>query len=87
MAIAQSRITSQGQVSVPAAVRRKLGVGPGSILKWEEEGDKIVVRRSGKFSFEDIHRALYPNGPPRRRTLKELKEGIARYVQEKHGRR
>ncbi|MFO0216018.1 MAG: AbrB/MazE/SpoVT family DNA-binding domain-containing protein, partial [Burkholderiales bacterium] len=29
MAIAQSKITTQGQISIPAEVRKKLGVGPG----------------------------------------------------------
>jgi len=87
MPIAQSKITSQGQVSVPAAIRRKLGVGPGSVLEWEEEGDKIVVRRSGRFTSEDIRRAVFPEGPPKRRSLKELKEGIAEYVREKYARR
>jgi AbrB family looped-hinge helix DNA binding protein len=42
MAIAQSRLTAQGQISVPAAVRRKLGVGPASTLEWHEEGEKIA---------------------------------------------
>jgi AbrB family looped-hinge helix DNA binding protein len=55
MAIARSKVTAQGQISVPLDVRRKLGVGPGSILEWEEDGDKIVVRRAGRFNSEDIH--------------------------------
>src|SRR5690349_5426920 len=37
MALAYSKITAQGQISVPAEVRRKLGLGPGSVLEWEEE--------------------------------------------------
>jgi AbrB family looped-hinge helix DNA binding protein len=28
-----TRLTAQGQITVPAAVRRKLGVGPGSTLE------------------------------------------------------
>ena len=44
------------QISVPVDVRRKLGIGPGSVLEWEEEGNKIVVRRAGRFSSEDIQR-------------------------------
>jgi AbrB family looped-hinge helix DNA binding protein len=87
MALARSKLTAQGQISVPADVRRKLGIGPGSILEWDEEGDKIVVRRAGKYTFEDIHRRLFPDGPPRPRTLEELKEGIAQYMREKHARR
>jgi antitoxin PrlF len=86
MALAQSKITAQGQISVPAEIRRKLGVGPGSILEWDEEGGKIVVRRKGKYTFEDIHRVLFPDGPPKRRTLKELKKGIEDYIQEQHER-
>jgi antitoxin PrlF len=44
MAIARSKVTAQGQISVPAEVRRKLGVGPGSVLEWDEQGAEIVVR-------------------------------------------
>jgi antitoxin PrlF len=86
MALARSKLTAQGQISVPAEVRRRLGVGPGSVLEWDEEDGRIVVRRSGKFTSEDIHRALFPEGPPKRRTLKELKEGIRKYVREQHAR-
>ena len=87
MAIARSKVTSQGQISVPAEVRRKLGVGPGSVLEWDEDGGKIVVRRSGEYTFEDIHRALFPEGPPKRATLRELKEGIAQRMRERYARR
>ena len=42
MAIATSRVTAQGQISVPAAVRRKLGIGPGSVLEWNEDDAKTI---------------------------------------------
>jgi len=90
MALAQSKVTAQGQISVPAEIRRRLGIVPGSILEWDVESgegrDKIVVRRNGKYTFKDIHRALYPNGPPKRRSLAELKDGIRQYILEKRGR-
>ena len=41
----ESKITSKGQVSLPAAVRRKLNVAPGSRLEWVERDGEIVVRR------------------------------------------
>jgi AbrB family looped-hinge helix DNA binding protein len=87
MALAHSKMTAQGQISVPVDVRRKLGIGPGSILEWVEEGDEIVVRRAGRFTSEDIHRVLFPDGPPKRRTPAEMKEGIARHMKQKHARR
>lgn len=87
MALARSRLTAQGQISVPAEIRRKLGVGPGSVLEWHEEGEKIVVRRAGKYDWDDMHKALFPAGPPPRRSLAELKEGIREYMRKKHARR
>ncbi|HEY5090869.1 MAG TPA: AbrB/MazE/SpoVT family DNA-binding domain-containing protein [Polyangia bacterium] len=87
MALARSRLTAQGQISVPAEIRRRLGIGPGSILEWDQEGEKIVVRRAGRFSSEDIHRALFPNGPPPRQTIAEMKEGIREYMRRHHARR
>ena len=69
MALAHSKVTAQGQISVPIGIRRKLGIGPGSILEWDEDGDQIIVRRSGRFTSEDIHRALFPERAPKSRTL------------------
>ena len=86
MAIARSRITAQGQVSVPAEVRRKLGIGPGSLLEWEEDGDSVVVRRAGSFSSEDIHRALFGGRTPKARNVEELQEGIRRHVRKRYAR-
>jgi len=86
MPIARSKVTAQGQISVPADVRRKLGIGPGSVFEWEEAGDKMVVRRVGRFSFEDIHRALFGARTPEPHSLDELKEGIRRYVRKRYAR-
>jgi antitoxin PrlF len=87
MPIAHSKLTAQGQISVPAKVRKKLGVGPGGVLEWDEEEGKIVVRRAGRYTSEDLHQVLFPNGAPRPRRLEELKKGIGRYVRSRHARR
>ena len=84
--IAHSKITAQGQISVPAEVRRKLGLAPGSVLEWDEEGDKVVVRRAGRYSSEEIHRVLFSTAP-KPRTLKELKDGIRQHQLRRHARR
>lgn len=47
MALAHSKLTAQGQISVPAKVRQKLGIGPGSVPEWDDDGDRIVVRKAG----------------------------------------
>lgn len=85
--IAHSKLTAQGQVSVPASVRRRLGVGPGAILEWDEADGAIMVRRAGRYSSAEVHKALFPKRAPRPRTVKQFKEGIRRYVRRKHARR
>ena len=84
MAFAQSKLTAQGQISVPAEVRKKLGIGPGSILEWVESDDQVVVRRAGKHSSSDVHAALFASEKPQPRF--EVKEGIRKYMRRKHAR-
>jgi AbrB family looped-hinge helix DNA binding protein len=86
MVIAHSRLTARGQILVPAAIRRRLGVGPDSTLAWDEEGEKIVVRRVGRFTSADLHDALF-SSPPRRRSLGELKAGLKAHAKRRHARR
>ncbi len=55
----ESKVTSQGQVSVPAPVRQKLGLAPGSRIEWREKGEEVVVRKASKYSSRDIHKAVF----------------------------
>ena len=86
MALAHSKLTAQGQISVPAKVRQRLGVGPGSVLEWDDDGDKVVVRRAGRYTSEDIHRALFSK-TPKRQTVAQMKAGIRKYIKRRHARR
>ena len=85
--IAESRLTAQGQISVPAEVRRRLGIGPGSVIEWDAEGDQIVVRRAGRYTSSEVHEEVFPYGVPERRTDGELKAGIRAHVKKRHARR
>lgn len=80
MTTARSKVTAQERISVPANVRRRLGAGPGSVLEWIEDGDRIIVRRAGRFSSDDIHRAVFTSRSPQPRTIDQMKEGIRNYV-------
>jgi bifunctional DNA-binding transcriptional regulator/antitoxin component of YhaV-PrlF toxin-antitoxin module len=70
-------------VSVPAKVRQRLGVGPGSVLEWDEDGDRVIVRKAGRYSSEEIHRVLFSKTPGRR-TLEEMKRGIQQNIRKRH---
>ena len=84
MAIAQSKVTAQGQISVPAEVRKKLGVGPGSVLEWDEQNDQVVVRRAGRYTSQDVHSALFPD--PSEKKKPAVKDAIRKYMRKRHAR-
>lgn len=83
----QTKLTSEGQVSVPAAVRSFLHLMPGSVLVWSQDGDRIVVERATRHSTAEVHQALFkdqaPAGAPAM-SLTELKQGIRTRMQRRH---
>lgn len=81
-----SKLTAQSQISVPAEVRRKLGVGPGAVLAWETKGDEVTVRRVGKYTSQDVHAALFPGGAPHKASLAQLKTAVREHLRKKHAR-
>jgi antitoxin PrlF len=80
----QTKLTSQGQVSVPAAVRHFLALAPGSTLVWTKNNGQITVKRAVQNTTSDIHAVLFPTDEPVPKTLQELKQGIAQYIKKKH---
>ena len=86
MKLAKSRITAQGQISVPAEVRRRLELVPGSVLEWDVEDNQVIVRRAGKYTSEEIHKVLFPHGKPKRRSIAEMDEGIRKHIRKKYAR-
>ena len=84
----ETKLTSQGQVSVPAPVRNFLHLIPGSVLEWTQEGDRFVVQRAKRHSTQEVHQALFPEGPPPDdepvKTLAELKKGIREQVRRRY---
>ena len=84
MPSAPSRITAQGQISVPSQVRKKLGAGPGAVLEWDERNDEIVIRRAGRYSSTDIHAAICTDRAAEPKTIKALKAGIRQLIRKRH---
>lgn len=84
MPLAHSKLTSRGRTTVPAEVRKRLALAPGSVLVWSDKGDEIVVRRVSRYTSAEVHAALFPDGPPAAGA--NVKVGIAEYLQRRHAR-
>lgn len=87
MTLAHSKLTAQGQISVPSEIRKKLGVGPGSVLEWDEKGDEVIVRKAGRHTLADVHEVLFPGGSPKPKASASVKEGIRKHIRQKYARR
>ena len=85
MAIAQSKLSPQGQISIPAEIRKRLGLSPGSVLEWDDRNGEIIVRKAGRFTAVDVHEALFGSAGTRKPRA-DVKEGIRKYIRRRHAR-
>jgi len=79
----ESKITSKGQISVPAAVRKQLDLGPGARIEWIERNGEIVVRRASRYTSEEIHEAVFRKKKPVA-SVEDMDEGIKTRVKKKY---
>ena len=51
--MAQAKITAKGQVTIPLTVRRRLGIGPGDEIEFQEtNGGFLMTKRVPTSPFE-----------------------------------
>ena len=55
----KSRITERGQITIPKELRDRLGIRPGQVVDFAEEGGRLVVtRRAGDDPVEAVYGIL-----------------------------
>lgn len=79
----ESKITSKGQISVPAAVRRQLALEPGARIEWVEKDGEVVVRRASRFSSQEIHNAVFGQKPAAT-SVPDMDAGIRAHLKKKY---
>lgn len=58
MLVATSKVTSQGQISVPSEVRRDLGIRPGTELIWDRKENGEYVVRPKRLTLAELHQMV-----------------------------
>lgn len=48
MMIAQAKVTTKGQITLPVRVIRRLGIHPGDRITFEEKGDHVEIQPAAK---------------------------------------
>ncbi len=45
MSRGKSRVSSKGQITIPTAVRKRLGLRPGTVVEFEPREDGVLLRK------------------------------------------
>lgn len=71
MASSSCRVTSQNQISVPADVRRRFGIRPGTVLEWLDVDGELHVRPK-RLSLDEVRAEMRAMVRARRVSLEGL---------------
>ena len=77
-----STVTDKGQVTLPKAIRDRLGIGPGTRIDFEIQGDDTLKVRVFKRGSDGLFGLLQRPGEAAR-TLDDIDSGIATAVTER----
>jgi len=73
-------VTSKGQITIPAQVRRALGLKPGARIDFYETSDGEYVLRSKTGSIMEMRGCLTHAGPPI--TIEEMNQAVLDHAAE-----
>lgn len=71
----KSVVSEKGQITIPKAVRTKLGIRPGTVLELDAERGRLIGRKA---TGRDVVDELYGSLP--------LDESVDRYIERARGR-
>lgn len=60
MEMSIAKVTSQGQITIPVDIRRRLGVQPGGKVVFIQEGDRVMIANATVEAFEQMRQAFAP---------------------------
>jgi len=69
-----SRVTSKGKVTIPAAMRRKLGIKDGDKVVFMEDGNRIVIANAAMVALREVQEAF--SGEAERLGLRDERDVI-----------
>lgn len=53
-----AKVTSKGQITIPAAIRRQLGIKEGDKVLFVQEGDRIILMNASIQALMEAQRAF-----------------------------
>jgi len=69
----QAIVAERGQVTIPKALRERLGIEPGTVLEFTEEGGRLVASKRIESPVEAVKGCLKHLGLRTNAVLKQLR--------------
>jgi AbrB family looped-hinge helix DNA binding protein len=87
-AVATTRLSTKGQVILPAELRKKRGWQPGQVLEVQETPEGLLLKPAPLFPRTTPDQVFGMLHPPdgRTRTIEEMNQGIVDEVLARHAR-
>jgi AbrB family looped-hinge helix DNA binding protein len=70
-----AKITLRGQITIPVAIRKKLGVKDGDKVVFIEENGRVIMENSVRLALKDVQNAF--RGEAERLGLKDEQDVVA----------
>ncbi|HKJ69519.1 MAG TPA: AbrB/MazE/SpoVT family DNA-binding domain-containing protein [bacterium] len=80
----ESTISSKGQVTIPAKFRKELGLEPRDKIRFEREGEKLVIRPIRKQDLLDLYQSV--PAPEDEKDLHEIRQSVQKAIGEQAAR-
>jgi AbrB family looped-hinge helix DNA binding protein len=76
--VMQARVSAKGWIVIPAALRRRFGLTPGTLVELWEEGDRIVIVPQMTDPVEELYGKLAGRPSLTEALLADREEELAR---------
>ena len=76
--VMQAKVSAKGWIVIPAALRRRYGLTPGTLVEFQEAGDKILVIPRVSDPIEELYGKLAGGPSPTEALLADRAEELER---------
>ncbi|MHB8360052.1 MAG: AbrB/MazE/SpoVT family DNA-binding domain-containing protein [Thermoplasmataceae archaeon] len=68
------KITSKGQITIPAEIRKTLGISRGDRIIFEQKGDDIIIKKAEEKSLVSLLESTSPLSEKATKSMKKIRD-------------
>lgn len=70
------KITSKGQITIPAEIRKTLGISRGDRIIFEQKGDDIIIKKAEEKSLVSLLESTSPLSEKATKSMKKIRDEL-----------